>query len=161
MYSEASSFFDSEGESSNGEGPTRKKHRRSEQPQPIYAPLPATSWNVGRQRTSVKTEPGSARAVYLEKNRKAASKCRTKQKLQQEVLVDKGREFGQKNAALRMEVALLTADVRGLMEMVGKHAGCPDQRLQTYVQNEANRLVSGDKDNVAGQLLSFANTGSP
>lgn len=37
---------------------------------------------VGRRRGSKYAEPGSARAVYLEKHQKPASKCRSKQKQQ-------------------------------------------------------------------------------
>ncbi|PVH91103.1 hypothetical protein DM02DRAFT_678242 [Periconia macrospinosa] len=43
---------------------------------------------VGRKRKSENIEPGSARAIYLEKNHKAASKCRSKQRRQQEELVE-------------------------------------------------------------------------
>lgn len=52
---------------------------------------------VGRRRGSDSAEPGSARAVYLEKNRKAASKCRSKQKRQQEELIETARDVERRN----------------------------------------------------------------
>lgn len=98
---------------------------------------------VGRRRGSEYAEPGSARAIYLEKNRKAASKCRSKQKRQQEELVETARHVERQNKILKAEVDLLKNDMRGLMELVGQHSGCPDTRLKTYVQREADRLANG------------------
>jgi hypothetical protein len=98
---------------------------------------------MGRRRKSENVEPGSARAVYLEKNRKAASKCRTKQKKQQEELVETAKTVERKNKALKAEVELLKGDMRELMELVGRHTDCPDSRLKTYIQREADRLAAG------------------
>ncbi|KAF3052330.1 hypothetical protein E8E11_009598 [Didymella keratinophila] len=98
---------------------------------------------VGRRRGSEYAEPGSARAIYLEKNRKAASKCRSKQKRQQEELVETARHVERQNQILKAEVDMLKSDMRGLMELVGQHSECPDTRLRRYVQREADRLVSG------------------
>ncbi|KAH7359857.1 hypothetical protein BKA66DRAFT_573962 [Pyrenochaeta sp. MPI-SDFR-AT-0127] len=98
---------------------------------------------IGRRRRSEFAEPGSARAVYLEKNRKAASKCRSKQKMQQEELVETARDAERKNRALKAEVELLKGGMRELMDIVGQHTDCPDGRLRTYVQREADRLASG------------------
>jgi hypothetical protein len=98
---------------------------------------------VGRRRGSEYAEPGSARAVYLEKNRKAASKCRSKQKRQQEELVETARHVERQNKMLKAEVDMLKSDMRGLMELVGQHSDCPDTRLKRYVQREADRLVTG------------------
>ncbi|KAJ4988412.1 bZIP transcription factor [Stagonosporopsis vannaccii] len=96
---------------------------------------------VGRRRGSEYAEPGSARAVYLEKNRKAASKCRSKQKRQQEELVETARDVERRNKILRAEVEILKSDMRDLMELVGQHSNCPDARLRLYVQREADRLA--------------------
>lgn len=98
---------------------------------------------AGRRRGSEYAEPGSARAIYLEKNRKAASKCRSKQKRQQEELVETARAVERQNKILKAEVDLLKNDMRGLMELVAQHSECPDTRLQTYVQREADRLATG------------------
>ncbi|KAF2245347.1 hypothetical protein BU26DRAFT_382890, partial [Trematosphaeria pertusa] len=105
------------------------------------APIAASP--PGRRRKSENVEPGSARAVYLEKNRKAASKCRNKQKKQQEELIETARDVERKNRALKAEVEVLKDGMRELMELVGRHTNCPDSRLSTYVQREADRLAAG------------------
>ncbi|KAF2258193.1 hypothetical protein CC78DRAFT_423505, partial [Lojkania enalia] len=75
----------------------------------------------------------SARAIYLEKNRKAASKCRSKQKKQQEQLVETARVVERQNKMLKAEVELLRGDMRELMQLVGQHSHCPDARLRNYL----------------------------
>lgn len=105
--------------------------------------IPTTKSNVGRRRKSESVETDSARAVYLEKNRKAASKCRNKQKRQQEDLVETAREVERRNRVLRAEVEILRGGMRELMELVGQHSDCPDNRLKLYVQREADRLANG------------------
>ncbi|KAJ4354223.1 uncharacterized protein N0V89_005957 [Didymosphaeria variabile] len=120
----------------------------------VQIQVESTPGATGSRRTSDKAEPGSARAVYLEKNRQAASKCRTKQKRQQEDLVETAREVERKNKVLKSEVDFLKSDLRGLMELVGKHNECPDGRLRRYVQLEADRLSArGDQSPIA-ELLS-------
>lgn len=107
------------------------------------APKPAPS----RRRKSMPVEPDSARTLYLEKNRLAASKCRSKQKKEQEKLVEKARTMERKNRALKDEVEFLKADMRDLMMVVGTHSQCPDNRLKLYVQREADRLALGGASN--------------
>ncbi|KAL5400418.1 hypothetical protein PMIN03_012395 [Paraphaeosphaeria minitans] len=107
-----------------------------------------------RRRTSDKTEPGSARAVYLEKNQQAASKCRTKQKRQQEDLVETAREVERKNKVLKWEVEFSKSELRNLMKLVGKHSECPDGRLRRYVQWEADWLSARDDRSLIAELLS-------
>ncbi|KAF2635491.1 hypothetical protein P280DRAFT_553731 [Massarina eburnea CBS 473.64] len=94
-----------------------------------------------RRTSSIAAEPGSARAIYLEKNRRAASKCRGKQKVQQEDLIETARTVEQKNKVLKAEVELLRSDMRNLMGVVGNHVHCPDERLRLYVDNRAEMLV--------------------
>ncbi|KAF1937354.1 hypothetical protein EJ02DRAFT_469759 [Clathrospora elynae] len=102
----------------------------------------STTPPTGRRRRSEYAEPGSARAIYLEKNRKAASKCRSKQKMEQEALVEKAREADRRNRLLKQEVELLQGELRNLKELVGQHSDCADNRLQQWVQGEADRLAS-------------------
>ncbi|KAH7072221.1 hypothetical protein BKA63DRAFT_517134 [Paraphoma chrysanthemicola] len=97
----------------------------------------------GRRRRSEFAVIGSARAIYLEKNRKAASKCRSKQKRQQENLVEEARGVERKNRALKVEVEMLKSGMRELMDIVGQHTHCSDSRLKLYVQREADRLATG------------------
>ena len=99
--------------------------------------------SIGRRRRSECAEAGSARAIYLEKNRQAASKCRNKQKRQQEELVEEARDIERRNKLLKVEVDMLRGGIRELMNVVAQHADCPDSRLQLYVQREADRLATG------------------
>ncbi|KAF2450413.1 hypothetical protein P171DRAFT_426797 [Karstenula rhodostoma CBS 690.94] len=133
----------------NRDAPMDKRRRESIRSQIDSAPCP-----TGRRRTFEKAEPGSARAVYLEKNRHAASKCRTKQKRQQEDLVETARNVERKNKVLKSEVELLKSDLRDLMELVGKHNECPDGRLRRYLQLEADRLSTQGNRSTAAELLS-------
>lgn len=80
---------------------------------------PTTPQTQSGRRGSEYAEPGSARAIYLEKNRKAASKCRSKRKRQQEELVETAREVERENKILKAEVEILQNSIRDLMELVG------------------------------------------
>jgi cyclic AMP-dependent transcription factor ATF-2 len=104
--------------------------------------LSTTEPRSGRRRRSEYADPGSARAIYLEKNRKAASKCRSKQKMEQEKLVEDAREAERKNRWLKEEVEILQAELRNIKETVGRHANCPDRRMTQYLQREADRLAA-------------------
>lgn len=94
-----------------------------------------------RRKSSPLTD--TARERYLEKNRRAATKCRSKQKKQQEDLVENARDAEKRNKLLRAEVHILKEDMRELMQVVGEHSHCPDNRLRMYVQREADRLAVG------------------
>lgn len=126
----------------------------------IYSQIDSVPCPTGRQRTLEKAEPGSARALYLEKNRHAASKCRTKQKRQQEDLVETAREVERKNKVLKSEVELLKSDLRDLMELVGKHNNCPDGRLRRYLQLEADRLSTRGNRSAVAEFLSLKGSSS-
>ncbi|KAF2108832.1 hypothetical protein BDV96DRAFT_455819, partial [Lophiotrema nucula] len=95
-----------------------------------------------RRKSSLSNDSASARERYLEKNRRAATKCRSKQKKQQEELVENARDAERKNKILRAEVAILKEDMRELMQVVGEHSHCTDNRLRMYVQREADRLAT-------------------
>lgn len=62
--------------------------------------------------------------------------------MQQQELVETAREMERKNKQLKAEVEFLKSDMRDLMMIVGRHSDCPDGRLKTYVQREADRLIS-------------------
>lgn len=96
-----------------------------------------------RRRRSEYAEPGSERATYLEKNRQAASKCRNKQRRQQEELVEVARDAERKNKVLKAEVESLQTGMRELMDIMCQHTECADTRIRQYVQRGADRLASG------------------
>lgn len=122
---------------------------------------PSSQSKVGRRRGSEYAEPGSARAIYLEKNRKAASKCRSKQKRQQDELVETARDVERRNRILKAEVEILKSGMRELMEIVGQHTECPDARLKLYVQREADRLVSQSGKNPVSAPASARSSSGP
>lgn len=115
----------------------------SSQISPDHYPPSQKHSGTGRRRRSEFAVVGSARAIYLEKNRKAASKCRSKQKRQQENLVEEARDVERINRALKAEVEMLKSGMRELMDIVGQHTHCSDSRLKQYVQREADRLATG------------------
>ncbi|CAE7027904.1 hypothetical protein CFE70_003994 [Pyrenophora teres f. teres 0-1] len=94
--------------------------------------------SVGRRRKSEYAEPGSARAIYLEKNRKAASKCRNKQKQEQEELVKRARDVESKNRVLKNEVEYLRKEVQDIKGLIALHANCQDERIAAYLEREAD-----------------------
>jgi hypothetical protein len=98
---------------------------------------------TGRKRGSEHVEPGSARSIYLDKNRKAASKCRSKQKKHQEDLVELARGVERRNKILKVEVAMLKESKQQLMDIVAQHVDCPNSRLEAYLQREADRIAFG------------------
>lgn len=105
---------------------------------------PTTSQKqVGRRRESEYVASGSVRAVYLEKNRNAASKCRSKQKRQQKELVEAARAVQVRNKMLKIEVETLKGSMRELLELVGQHLDCPDAGLRVYIQRKVSKLVVG------------------
>jgi cyclic AMP-dependent transcription factor ATF-2 len=107
------------------------------------AASPMTTPPPGRRRPRYQyAEPGSARAIYLEKNRKAASKCRTKQKQEQEQLVETSREAERRNRVLKAELNLLEQERRQWLELANSHMNCPDQRIAIYLQYQADKLGS-------------------
>jgi hypothetical protein len=105
-------------------------------------PLPTKKHRKGgRKRSSEPVEPGSARSIYLDKNRKAASKCRRKQKEHEEDLVELARNVERKNKVLKVEAAILRDSKQELLHMVAQHVNCPNSRMGAYLQREADRVA--------------------
>jgi cyclic AMP-dependent transcription factor ATF-2 len=116
---------------------------------------------AGRRRGSIYVEPGSTRAAYLEKNRKAARKCRSKQKQQQDELVETARDVKRRNKILKAETEILKSGMRDLMEVVSKHTECPDARLKLYLQRKADRLVCQSEQDTLLTPCSGRSSSSP
>jgi len=72
----------------------------------------------------------------------AATKCRTKQRQEQEQLVQRARDEERRNRMLKRDVAILQTELRGIKEIIGLHANCHDQRIAAYLQMEADRLAA-------------------
>lgn len=57
--------------------------------------------------------------------------------------MEEARNHERRNRILKMEVEMLRGNLRDLMDIVGQHTNCPDSRLLSYVQREADRLAAG------------------
>jgi hypothetical protein len=123
---------------------TTKKHRKG-----------------GRKRNLDSAEPGSARAIYLDKNRKAAKKCRSKQRQHEEDLVELARNVERKNKVLKVEAAILRDSKQGLLNMVAQHVDCPNSRIAVYLQREADRAAFEADSHARLHTQSTDSTSSP
>lgn len=132
---DASQFY--EDDDDDAKGRCDSLYPKEEEVSPTTTAIAST-----KRRRSEYAEPGSARAIYLEKNRKAASKCRSKQKMEQETLVERAREVERSNRMMKAEVHMLQTELRGLKEYAGRHANCRDPRIAIYLQRLADRLAS-------------------
>ncbi|KAF2736698.1 hypothetical protein EJ04DRAFT_575120 [Polyplosphaeria fusca] len=94
-----------------------------------------------RKRKCEAIDSNATREEYREKNRRAASRCRSKQKREQERLVETARDVERRNKMLKSEVAMLQGDMGSLMQMAGTHNRCAGRRLSTYMQREADSLT--------------------
>jgi hypothetical protein len=105
------------------------------------SPPTKTQPNGGRRRSEGVVK-GSVRAMYLEKNRQAASKCRNKQKQQHLDLAENARHEERRNRLLRLEVAMLSDELRELKNLAFQHIDCPDGVMKQYLHREADRLAA-------------------
>jgi len=133
---DASQFYEGDNDD-DAKGRHDSLYPKDEEASPNTTATPST-----KRRRSEYAEPGSARAIYLEKNRKAASKCRSKQKMEQEALVERARDSERSNRILKAEVHMLQTELRELKEYAGRHANCRDPRIAIYLQRLADRLAS-------------------
>jgi hypothetical protein len=106
-----------------------------------------------RKRCLRSAEPATARATYLERNRKAAKKCRSKQRRQQEELVETARAMERQNKALKAEVESLQVRVLGLMQLIGQHADCLFTCLKINPRLQEPRLAPGNQREALPSLL--------
>ncbi|KAI4671001.1 uncharacterized protein J4E88_009396 [Alternaria novae-zelandiae] len=135
---DASQFYEGDNDDDDAKGRHDSLYPKDEE----TSPTTTTETPSKKRRRSEYAEPGSARAIYLEKNRKAASKCRSKQKMEQEALVERARDSERSNRILKAEVHMLQTELRELKEYAGRHANCRDPRIAIYLQRLADRLAS-------------------
>lgn len=121
---------------------------------PIFDKSPSTHQPSLQARRRSHAEPGSARAIYLEKNRMAAEKCRSKQKMQQEILVEMVRDMERRNKQLKAEVEFLKGNMMDLVRIAIQHNSCVDQRFSGYLQRKAVQLATlGSPEEVGGVAM--------
>ncbi|KAK6533558.1 hypothetical protein TWF694_002496 [Orbilia ellipsospora] len=92
------------------------------------------------------------RARFLERNRIAASKCRKKKKIMNQRLEDKSRLLVQQNRFLSATLAKLRSDVLRLKQMVLTHHGCGNAPIEQYLQQESEKYLAADNDEVTKKI---------
>jgi hypothetical protein len=139
----------------NGNAAPRSPERHRDSFEPSYVALPPATpqAQMRRKRCLRSAEPATARATYLERNRKAAKKCRSKQRRQQEELVETARAMERQNKALKAEVESLQVRVLGLMQLIGQHADCLLTCLKINPRLQEPRLAPGNQREALPSLL--------
>lgn len=89
----------------------------------------------GRRRRR-NMDPQQRHADKLEKNRKAAERCRQKQRAYVVNLQVRAREEELKRAKLISQVTQLRDDILSLKENMVSHSGCNDERIKQYLLSE-------------------------
>ncbi|KAF2204341.1 hypothetical protein GQ43DRAFT_469139 [Delitschia confertaspora ATCC 74209] len=111
--------------------------------------------NLGTHRRRAILNDDAVRARYLEKNRLAASRCRTKQKQKIEELVQTSKQHERRNLCLKAEEEGLRGERSFLLELAQQHVDCGCDRIHNYMQRIADDLgnqgSSGARENPPGQ----------
>lgn len=82
------------------------------------------------------------REKFLERNRIAASKCRTKKKESTNVLEDQLREFQAERKRMEYEITELMVEIDKYKEMLQSHAGCGNRAIDIWLTASANAIAT-------------------
>jgi hypothetical protein len=96
------------------------------------------------------------RSKFLERNRKAASKCREKKKQWMQDLEDARADLEKRHRLLQADFSALVEEVSQLKNQLMVHSGCHDANIDKWIEREARRFVHGSKPpqvNTKGQRL--------
>ncbi|CAK8672834.1 cyclic AMP-dependent transcription factor ATF-7-like isoform X1 [Clavelina lepadiformis] len=88
----------------------------------------ATGRKRGRQSQDI--DPDIKRQRFLERNRAAASRCRTKKKIWVNGLENKAKGLSHTNITLQNEIAALKDEIASLKQLLLSHRDCPITKLQ-------------------------------
>jgi hypothetical protein len=94
-----------------------------------------------QRRRRKNTDPKQRHAEKLEKNRKAAERCRQKQRAFVSNLQERAREEELKRARLIAQVNQLRDSILSLKESMVSHSGCNDERIKQYLLSELSRAT--------------------
>ncbi|XP_014670359.1 PREDICTED: cyclic AMP-dependent transcription factor ATF-7-like isoform X2 [Priapulus caudatus] len=120
-----------------------------------------TSLTTRRRRSSETDDPDEKRRRFLERNRAAATRCRTKRKMWITALETKSDGLLNVNTHLQNEVHMLRQEIVQLKTMLLAHKDCPvtlqqaRARLQQTTQgnkSDSDELASGDTVPVQGSI---------
>jgi hypothetical protein len=108
--------------------------------------LPITDQPKRRRRRNL--DPKVRHSEKLEKNRRAAERCRQKQRAYVGALQERAREEEIRRARLIAQVDQLRDAILSLKESMVSHSGCHDERIKQYLLLElgknTQRRMSGD-----------------
>jgi len=132
---------------SKSTGSSRKGSKSSKASRPP-ASSAAPHAKAGRtKRTLPQPEPDAEaeedqnRSQFLERNRQAASKCRRKKKEWITDLEEARSELEITHSQLTTERSGLVSEVSMMKHQLMSHAGCNDQNIDNWIENEARRFV--------------------
>ncbi|KAK7514441.1 uncharacterized protein IWZ02DRAFT_74828 [Phyllosticta citriasiana] len=88
------------------------------------------------------TEEAPKREQFLERNRKAAHKCRQKKKDWEVNLDEKYRGMAAQNRMLQAEVDVLNGQVFALKNLVFQHSNCQFPPINAFIEAEASKVCA-------------------
>ncbi|KAI1380989.1 hypothetical protein F4677DRAFT_462111 [Hypoxylon crocopeplum] len=94
-------------------------------------------------RTSNRLTSDESGIDKRERNRKAASKCRKKQKLANNELQEKARIMGEQHSCLMAHKASLESEMINLKNQLLLHGGCDCEPISDYLMQAARKFVKG------------------
>jgi hypothetical protein len=86
------------------------------------------------------------RSKFLERNRKAASKCREKKKQWMQDLEDAKPDLEKRHRILQDGFSALVKEVSQLKNQLMLHSGCHDANIDKWIEREARRFVHGSNN---------------
>ncbi|KAG0092873.1 Cyclic AMP-dependent transcription factor ATF-7 [Podila epicladia] len=108
-----------------------KSHKAIKSPDTSRAGKGAKS----RKRKTEQLSPEAKRQRFLERNRKAASKCREKKRLQTLQIINDADTITARNQELHENLAELEEEVRRLKNLILRHRDCGCDVIQKFVQS--------------------------
>lgn len=114
-----------------------------------YYPEPPGVHN-GRGRKRQPPVSDRKRAAQMEKNRKAAERCRKKKKAFIEDLQSRAKQEEEKRTMLKAQVEHLEKVVLSLKEEMVNHNACEDGRIRGYLLSHVQRQMKDGVTNIVG-----------
>ncbi|KAG0332809.1 Cyclic AMP-dependent transcription factor ATF-7 [Podila horticola] len=118
--------------------PTPKKATATKSPKGIKSPDTPRARSKGaasRKRKTEQLSPEAKRQRFLERNRKAASKCREKKRLQTLQIINDADMITARNQELHESLAELEEEVRRLKNQILGHRDCGCDVIQKFVES--------------------------
>lgn len=118
--------------------PSPKKATATKSPKRAKSPDTPRARGKGAKSRKRKTEqlsPEAKRQRFLERNRKAASKCREKKRLQTLQIINDADTITARNQELHENLAELEEEVRRLKNLILGHRDCGCDVIQKFVQS--------------------------